>query len=287
MNFTRNNYNRSAQEEMLMLRTKDDLELFTQDWTVSNPKAIVVLTPGYNDHSGRFSHVGQTLNAAGYSLYSYDLRGNGHSGGQRGHTPGYDYLLDDLGLVIDAARQAAPSTKLFVYGHSLGGNITINYASRRPAGLSGVIATGPWLKLATEPPALQVGLMRVLNVVLPTASVKSGINVAGLSRDEKVGAAYLADPLLHGLITPRLALAASDNGLAALAQAGALKLPLLLLHGAADPITSPAASEAFFQSVGSTDKTLKLFPDMRHEIHNEFGREDVFATITAWLDQHC
>lgn len=269
-----------------MLRTQDNLDLFTQDWTIPNPKALVVLTPGYNDRSGRFEHVGQALNAAGYSLYSYDLRGHGHSGGQRGHTPGFDSLLDDLDRVVGAARQAAPSTPLFVYGHSMGGNITLNYAIQRPAGLKGVIATGPWLKLATDPSPLLLGGMKVLNAVYPTASIKSGINTAGLSRDPKVGEAYLADPLLHGLITPRLALAAADNGLKALDQAGSLKLPLLILHGADDPITSPAASEAFYKAAGSADKTYKTFPGMRHEIHNELGKEEVLTTITDWLDRH-
>jgi alpha-beta hydrolase superfamily lysophospholipase len=269
-----------------MLKTQDGLDLYTQSWKVADPKAILVLTHGYNDHSGRYGHVGKALNAAGYSLYAYDLRGHGKSGGQRGHTPSYESLLDDLGLVIKNATEDAPGKKVFVYGHSMGGNITLNYALRRPNGLSGVIVTGPWLKLAFEPPALQMALAKLMAAVNPTFSQKNAMNLPGLSRDEAVQVAYRDDPLLHHVITAKLAIEVSQNGLTALEQAGTLKLPVLLLHGGADPITSAPATEAFYKAAGSADKTFKLYPDMRHEIHNEIGQEAVFADMVAWLDKH-
>jgi alpha-beta hydrolase superfamily lysophospholipase len=269
-----------------MLKTKDGLDLVTQNWTVANPKACLVLTHGYNDHANRFQHVAQALNAAGYSLYAYDVRGHGKSGGQRGHTPNFDSFLDDLSLVFAQARQDAPNQKFFAYGHSMGGNITLNYAIRRPAGLSGVIATGPWLKLAFEPPALQMSIAKIMARLNPTFSQKNVMDLPGLSRDEKVQIAYRDDPLLHQMITAKLATEIFQNGLTALEQAGQLKLPLLLMHGATDPITSNKATEAFYQAAGSADKTFKLYPEMRHEIHNEFGQEQVFADMMSWLDKH-
>jgi alpha-beta hydrolase superfamily lysophospholipase len=270
-----------------MLKTKDGLDLFTQSWTVASPKAILVLTHGYNDHSGRFAHVAAALNAAGYSFYGYDVRGHGKSGGQRGHTPGFDYFLDDLQLVIEDAKKSAPGNKVFVYGHSMGGNITLNYTIRRPEGLSGVIATGPWLKLATEPPATQTFIAKIAAALMPTYSQKAPIHLPDLSRDEKVQEAYRTDPLLHLMISAKLATEVTANGLWALDHAGELKLPALLLHGGADPITSVAAHETFYAHAGSADKTFKRYEGMRHEIHNEFGKEEVLADMAAWLDKHC
>ena len=66
-----------------MLKTKDGLDLFTQSWKAPDPKAILILTHGFGDHSSRYPHVGKALNDAGYSLYTYDLRGHGKSGGPR------------------------------------------------------------------------------------------------------------------------------------------------------------------------------------------------------------
>jgi alpha-beta hydrolase superfamily lysophospholipase len=269
-----------------MLRTKDGLDLFTQSWKVADPKSILILTHGYNDHSGRFAHVGQALNAAGYSLYAYDVRGHGKSGGQRGHTPGFSYFLDDLDIVIADAGKDAPGKKIFVYGHSMGGNITLNYAIRRPVGLSGVVATGPWLKLAFEPPAVQLAMARLIGMVAPSFSQDNKMNLPGLSRDEAVQEAYRTDPLLHGKISVNLLMEITKNGLTALAEAGSLQLSVLLLHGGADPITSAPATEEFYKAAGSTDKTFKLYPGMRHEIHNEIGREEVFTDMTNWLDGH-
>lgn len=269
-----------------MLKTKDGLDLFIQNWTVPESKAILVLTHGYNDHSGRFAHVGQALNVAGYSLYAYDLRGHGQSQGQRGHTPGFNYFLDDLELVIAHARQDAPGHKLFLYGHSMGGNIALNFAIRRPVGLSGVIATGPWLKLAFQPPAVQLAIARLIGLAAPSFSQSSKLNLPDLSRDEKVQEAYRTDPLLHGVISVKLLTEITRNGQAALDHAADMKLPVLLLHGGSDPITSAAATEEFYRSAGSADKTFKRYPNFRHEIHNEFGREEVFTDIIAWLGRH-
>ncbi len=273
-----------------MLKTKDGLELFTRNWKVADPKAIIVLTHGYNEHSGRYDHVGAAFNTAGYSLYAYDVRGHGRSGGQRGHTPSFTHLLDDLEIVLTDARQdAAPKDmagkKVFIYGHSMGGNITLNYALRRPTGISGVMVTGPWLKLAFEPPALQLTIAKLIGKVAPGFSQKSGVNLPGLSRDEAVQAAYSADPLNHGLISIQLVLEITNNGLEALAQAPTLKMPVLLMHGGADPITSAKATEAFYQAAGSADKTFKTYPDFRHEIHNELGKEQVFADIVGVLEK--
>ncbi len=268
-----------------MLITKDSLDLVTKSWKVADPKALIVLTHGYNDRAGRYEHVGKALNEAGYSLYAYDLRGHGESGGQRGHIPSFNDFLDDLGLVVDDAKKDQPDKKVFVYGHSMGGNITLNYAIQRPEGLSGVIATSPWLRLAMPQPRFMVAIVRLLSAITPTISLGSNLSVAGISRDEAVQQAYLNDRALHGKITPRLLMEVTDNGLKALHDAKDLTLPVLLVHGTSDPITSMAATQAFYNEVPG-DKTLKLYEDMRHETQNEFGKENVFKDIITWLNKH-
>lgn len=268
-----------------MLITKDNLDLVTKSWKVADPKAIVVLTHGYNDRAGRYEHVGKALNEAGYSLYAYDLRGHGESGGQRGHVLSFNDFLDDLGLVVAEARQDAPGKKVFVYGHSMGGNITLNYAIQHPEGLSGVIATSPWLRLAIKPPAILAAAVTLLNGVAPGLSIQSPLAITSISRDESIQQAYRNDPLLHRKITPRLFTEVTKYGEMALTEANQLRLPVLLIHGTADPVTSMAATQSFYNDVPG-NKTLKLYEDMRHETQNEFGKEKVFEDIVAWLDKH-
>ncbi len=269
-----------------MLKTKDGLDLFIQSWKVADPKAIIVLTHGYNDHSSRFAHVGSILNQAGCSLYAYDLRGHGKSGGPRGHAPNFEDFLDDLALVIAAAQQDQAGKKVFGYGHNLGGNITLNYALRRPeGGLSGVMVTGPWLKLAFELPALQVAIFRLIGSFAPGFSQKVKMDATRMSCDLAAQEAYQADPLLHCRMSARLFAEVTAGGLYALERARFLKLPVLLMHGADDQVTSAAATQLFFNGARAADRTIKFYAGMRHEIHNEVDKEEVFEDMAAWLEK--
>ncbi len=65
-----------------------------------------------------------------------------------------------------------------------------------------------------------------------------------------------------------------------------IRLPILVMHGAADPISDPKNSEMLYQKAGSADKTLKIYQGYYHEIFNEPGREQVLADVESWLKTH-
>ncbi len=68
------------------------------------------------------------------------------------------------------------------------------------------------------------------------------------------------------------------------ARAAGLILPLLVMHGADDKLTDPAGSIAVYSAAASADKTLKLWPGLRHEIFNEPESPEVIEYVIAWLD---
>jgi acylglycerol lipase len=264
----------------------DRIDMASRGWTPEGkPKAVVALVHGHGEHVGRYAHVAAALTAQGYVLMGFDLRGHGKSGGPRGHTPSYAALMDDIAAFLDQVEERYPGLPRFLYGHSLGGNLVINYALRRKPDLCGVIATGPWLKLAFEPPAAQVTLGKLMNGIAPGFTQHSNLNTKGLSHDAAVVTAYENDPLVHDKISARLFVEIYNTGLWALEHAAELSLPLLLMHGSADPITSAKASQEFAAKAGEM-VTLKIWPDMYHEIHNESAQAEVFKTMLAWLDSH-
>ena len=264
--------------------SQDGLEMYAQSWEPENkPKAIVCLVHGLGEHVGRYTHVAVDLTKAGYVLTGYDLRGHGKSGGPRGHTPSYEALMDDTSKFINLVKNHYPQLPCFLYGHSLGGTLVINFALCRSAELSGVIATGPWLKLAFQPPAPKVILGRIMDNILPGFSQASGLETAALSRDSEIVRAYENDPLVHDKISARLFLNTFDTGLWALEYAGELTLPLLLMHGGADRITSVEASQQFAKSAGEK-VTLRIWEGFYHEIHNEPEQKEVFAFTIEWLN---
>jgi alpha-beta hydrolase superfamily lysophospholipase len=161
----------------------------------------------------------------------------------------------------------------------------LNYALRRKPDLNGVIATGPWLELAFQPPAAQVRLGRLMNGIAPGFTQHSKLDTTGLSHDQTVVSAYENDPLVHDKISARLFVAVYESGLWALEHAAEFPLPLLLMNGAADPITSAKASREFAERAG--DKvTLKVWDGLYHEIHNEPEKVEVFEVMLDWLGKH-
>ena len=265
-------------------KSRDGLEMAALGWAPEIPKAVVVLVHGHGEHINRYQHVAEAFVKAGYAMQAFDLRGHGKSAGQRGHTPSYENLMDDIADFIDDAQKRYPGLAVFLYGHSMGGNQVINYALRSPHALKGVIATGPWLRLAFDPPAAQVFMAKLLNSITPSVSISSGLSQEALSRDPQVVSKYAADPLVHDKISFRLYTNMVTNGLAALERAAELKIPMLLMHGSADKLTSAQASREFAQKAGKF-VTLRIWDGFYHEIHNEPEKVEVIQTMIDWMDK--
>lgn len=264
----------------------DGIEIYGQCWlSDTKPKAVVAIIHGMGEHSGRYAHVAAYLVDNGYSVIAYDHRGHGKSGGKRGHTPSYDLLLDGIDDVLKQADKIAPGAKKFIYGHSMGGNLVLNYALRRKPAIAGVIASSPWLKLAFEPPKFEVALGRFVNNIFPGFTQSTKLDVNAISRDKKVVDAYVNDPLVHDKISARFFVEMYGAAAWALEHASEMKLPLLLFHGTEDQLTSPEGSKEFAEKV-KENCTFRLWDGFYHETHNEPEKEEVLKYIATWLNQY-
>jgi alpha-beta hydrolase superfamily lysophospholipase len=266
--------------------TGDGLTMFAQGWLPEGPpRALVALVHGLGEHSGRYTHVGTALARSGFALFGFDLRGHGQSAGPRGHTPSYEALLGDIDAFLTEVAKRFHTRPHFLYGHSLGGNLVLNYALRRRPTLAGVVATGPALRLSFEPPPAKVALARLMNRLFPAFTQASGLEVDALSHDPEVVRAYRADPLVHDRISARLFLGFFEAGRWALAHANEFPVPLLLMHGGADRICSPDGSREFAAHV-TGDCLLKIWDGLYHEVHNEPQKDEVLGVLIAWLERH-
>lgn len=270
-----------------ILTARDRTPLFTRSAVLDQNtkiKAGVLLTHGMGEHSARYFHVAEFLAKHGYRLCAYDLRGHGRSGGRRGHIDRYEDLLDDLEIVMNHhAREGVP---LFLYGHSLGGQITLNFLQRRHPAVRGAVITSPWLRLAFQPAPWKVLLAKITLKFWPTFTQDAPDDPAQLSRDPDFLASMPDSDLTHNKMSARMFNELLQGARRASMEAFQCSYPLYLAHGADDPLTSAPATESFFKNAASPDKTLKIYPSMRHETHNEIGRETVLADIVEWLDAH-
>lgn len=202
--------------------------------------------------------------------------------GKRGHIRSYDLLLDYIGALTSEAVKRYPDIPCYLYGHSLGGNIVLNYALRNDLRLSGIISTSPWLKLAFQPKSFIILIGKILNRLWPSFTQSNKLDARGLSHKSEVADAYDNDPLVHDRISVRLFDSANAYGLLAIERASECTLPILLMHGSSDPITSPEASRQFAENMSSMC-TFREWDGLYHELHNETNSNEIISFIIDWM----
>lgn len=271
--------------EDFSLKNAAGLSLYAVHWPVEKPKAVIALVHGQGEHIGRYGHLARWFNARGVAVLGLDHQGHGKSSGKRGHAASLAAYLDDIGLLLEETRRLYPGVPLFLYGHSMGGNLGLNYVlRRRPEGLAGVVITGPWIRLAFEAPALKVAFGRLLRRFMPTLTLPTGLAAHFLSHEPAVVKSYKNDPLVHDQLSAAAGLALLEGGAWLDAYAGDSPAPLLLMHGSGDKITSAPATRALADRMHG-DVTYREWPDLYHEIHNEKEQEQVFAVTLEWMEQ--
>lgn len=233
----------------------------------------LLIVPGLAEHAGRYEHVTPRLVEAGWACHVLELRGHGHSGGKRGHVMRWGEYLDD---VRAAAKDLRPGWALLA--HSMGGLVSLNAALEGVAPAK-IALSNPLLGVKFEPPRLKVAAGRLLSRILPGLSLYNELKLEWLSRDPKVGEAYDKDELVYRTVTPRWfteMVAAQGRALS-----GTYGMPLGMFVGDADMITDPAVNLAFAER---TRASVKVYPEHRHEIFNEIGKERVIADVAEWLN---
>lgn len=267
----------------------DGLRLQGQFWPVAGAThGTVLVVHGLGEHIGRYAVLAGHLNAWGWQVVGYDLRGHGRSDGPRGALARGDDLLRDLALAVDAVRAAGPGP-LVLLGHSMGGLLAARFVAE-----SLQAAPAPWRRavdaLVLSSPALDPGmnafqklLLGVLGPLAPGLAVGNGLKPSWISRDPSVVAAYVGDPQVHDRVTPRLVRFLLEGGEAVRAVAPRWTVPTLLLWAGADRCVAPAGSAAFAASAPPGVVRSREFPALFHEIFNEPEKEEVFTVLGAWL----
>lgn len=253
-------------------------------WAVPpEPKGNVLLVHGFGEHSGRYKEqVVPFLCDLGLAVLAFDLVGHGKSAGKRGHCRGYDQLMGLVSCAVEETQSRFPGLPLFLYGHSMGGNLVLNFTLRRGGPQKGIIASSPYLKLAFEPPSWKLFLGKVLQKIAPSLTIPSGLDPAGISRDPEEVLRYQQDPLVHDRVSPAYSFPVIQAGEAVIENANEIKIPILLLHGQADPIIDVQGSISFAKK--APDCQLVLFPGAFHELHHERERDALFREIGNWLN---
>ncbi|QQS29772.1 MAG: lysophospholipase [Sphingobacteriales bacterium] len=261
-------------------------KIHAQLWQSENKleiKGVICLVHGLGEHIGRYEHFARFFVNNNYVVIACDLLGHGQSEGRRGHVGSFNQFYEQIDRLLEEASKRFPGEPKFIYGHSMGGNIVLNYAIARSPRVLGIVLSAPWLRPAMEVPASKIALTKIATVLLPWYFESNGIDINQLSRDNAVCEAYQKDPLVHDKISARLFMSITEQAEFATHNYSQLRVPVLLMHGTADGLTSYQASEEF-ASAAKGKVEFKSWPGFFHELHNEPEQNEVFDFVLNWID---
>jgi alpha-beta hydrolase superfamily lysophospholipase len=267
----------------------DGTELLTRHWLLRSiasgtadsgrPWGSVLLLHGLGEHSGRYEHVGDQLADAGLDVHAYDQRGNGESGGQRGHVERWTQLHEDLAQRLTAIRAAAGAGTVVLYAHSMGALVAAGYLLDDWPKPDLAVLSSPGLD--STHPGWKKGLARLLGGIAPTLALRNDLDGTTLSRDPAVAEKVRVDPAAAKVTTARF-------GAEALGEQARIRrdvsrgfgIPVLVLHGLDDGLVPASASEVLASVPGVERRT---YPGLRHELHNEPEGSQIVDEVLAWI----
>ena len=261
----------------------DGINLFIRDYSLQNSNEVILIIHGLGEHSGRYLKLIQDFNDKNISVFTIDIRGHGKSGGKRGHSPFYKQLMNDIQCFIEHVTNKTSNQKYFLYGHSMGGNLVINYSLQKNIKIDGIIATSPCIQPAIEPPKIKLFMGKLFQKLIPSLTLNNGLDINGISRNLRVIEDYINDPFIHNRLSVKLGMDIINSGIYALENSQNIAVPMLVFHGRKDRLVSYNASKKLVEISGSNVKFIG-FKDAYHEIHNEEEKEELLKNIFDWIN---
>jgi alpha-beta hydrolase superfamily lysophospholipase len=252
------------------------------------PRGVVIVVHGLGDQSARYASLAEHLLKFGWFVFAFDLPGHGQSPGRAGQIENFESLLRDIDQAGRTVAERFPAAPVVMLGHSMGGNLVLNYTLRRrefgpsPINFAGAALLAPMLLPPNPPPRPIILAAWLTGYVLPWLSIRRPIVAAQLTRDPAEADRMEADTSRHVRISLHLATQLLSQGRWALDHARHVDVPTLVMHGEADELIDRGASQHVAVRIGE-QATLVTWPEMRHDLLHELDRELVIARLTQWL----
>jgi alpha-beta hydrolase superfamily lysophospholipase len=264
-----------------------DANIYYQAWLPDGRvKAVLLVVHGAAEHSGRYMNIVNHFIPLGYGVYSLDHFGHGRSDGQRVYVESFDDYIEPLNTFYTMIRRWQPDKPIFILGHSLGGLIETYYLLDHQKEFTGAVVSAPSIKIQDTISPMTITMGKLLSKITPKAGLLA-LDAKAVSKDPAVVEAYVTDPLVYtGKITARLAAEMLRAMQRVTDEVGTISLPMIIVQGKADKLVDPSGAQMLYDKSGSTDKTLKMYDGLYHEVFNEPEREQVLTDVENWLESH-
>jgi len=249
------------------------------------PHAVILISHGLAEHSGRYMNVVNHFVPHGYAVYSLDHLGHGRSDGRRVYVKGFADYTDVLSGYLAMIRAWQPNKPIFLLGHSMGALIAASFLLDHQSAFAGAILSGPSAVVPKSVSRATIAMARILSTLAPKLGLMA-LDAEGVSRDQPVVRAYVDDPLVYTRkTTARLAYELLKAMRRVTTGASQITLPIMILQGGADRLVDPNGARILYDTVGFVDKTLKVYDGLYHEVYNEPEHEQVLGDVETWLEE--
>lgn len=264
--------------------TPDGLRLYSEFDELEAPRAAILFVHGFAEHLGRYAEMVRKLQDAGFSCYRFDLRGHGRSEGQRCHIFDFDDYIRDFNTLRKEVIARTEGIKRYVISFSNGGLISFHSLARNSQGIDGLILNSPFFGFKLQVPPFKAMIARQLSRFVPALSLHNELAAKALSHDSAIVESYSTDPLVSHVATMRWFTETVRAHERVMEFAPNLTIPLFMQLPGDDQIASSARSQEVFAQIASSDKTLREYPGMYHELWNETDRDQTFQDLLDWLN---
>jgi len=261
--------------------------IYYQGWLPDQEvKAVLLIVHGMGEHSGRYMNVVNHFIPLGYAVYGLDHIGHGKSDGAREIVESFDDFTDTLTILYKLVTKEQADKPIFILGHSMGGAIASYYLLDHQKKFKGAVISAPAVKIGEGISQATITMSKILSKIAPKMGLLA-LDVNAISRDPAVVEAYVNDPLVFHDKTPaRLGAEMLSAMLRITAEAGKIRLPLIIVQGSADSLVEPSGAQMLYDKVSSEDKSIKIYDGLYHEVFNEPEHDQVLKDVEEWLETH-
>lgn len=268
-------------------RGKNDFELFFQVWSPANPTATLVITHGLGEHTESYQRTVDGLMGENIRFIAWDMRGHGRSEGKRGVIQNFSDFCSDQELLIQYIRNEISEDPIGMLAHSLGGLVTLSTFAKNPSlDIKCAIMSSPLIAVQLPVPEIKRIGAKYLAQYLPNLTMWNEINDKDLTHDKSILTEFAKDPLRHDRVSPKLFLGMNSYMEKLKKEGGKIHLPILFQLAGEDKIVSTKAATAFFETIKSSEKEIKIYENSYHEIYNDIECNIAFADAKAFLQKY-
>jgi len=260
-------------------------DIMYRQWGCSSPRAAMLMVHGLGGHSNNWEFVAKFLMEHGITSYSIELKGFGQTEGVKGHIDSLNTYIKDVRRLYNIIKREHRRLPVFIAGESMGGLIGFLTVIKRPQLFRGLICVSPGFKSS-----LRFSLMEYLRMVSarlynPKKQFRMPFTNEMCSRDPECLKIMADDKLEHRWATPKLLHSILLGQISSRLFKHKVKTDTLFLLAGADTFVCSKSSRKIFDGIKFEHKHIIEYPEMRHSLTMELGREQVFQDLLKWLEK--